>query len=279
MHFMHTQCMETVFVHEECGNVGAGGEPARPGGRNVQLRAALVAAAQVAANQYGAITRRQLLQCGLGERQTERRVTDGRLQIVARGVYTIAGTANTWERRLMCAYLFTLNRANPGIVSHESAGVIYGLANCTTTQGIVLSTDASDRHPNPLAAMYRCSDLLPEDVVIGFLGIPTTSPARTVLDLATASTREAVIAAIVADAVELGVVTLAEVIERVEKSSHRAGIATVRKVVRRMVRQDRLRQRELEHLAGVLERRANRRAARELASLELVDQHEKTEAA
>jgi predicted transcriptional regulator of viral defense system len=262
MHFMHTQCMEYVAVVTDSGCSGAA-EVAIPGPtRKVALRQALEAAAQIAANQYGAITRRQLLECGLAERQTERRVAEGRLKAVARGVYVISGTAATWERQVVSAYLFTATRANPGVVSHETAGAIYGLAKCDRSHSVVLTAGSADRHPNPLATMYRINDLLAEDVVIGPLGIPMTGPSRTVLDLATSSARLSVIEAIIADAVDAGVVTLDELQERFAKASHRAGIVRVRQALGRVIRAERRRQRDQERVTEMRARRAARRMAR-----------------
>ncbi len=231
--------------------------------RKVVLRQALEAAAQVAAKQYGAITRRQLLECGMGERQTERRVAEGRLKAVARGVYVISGTAATWERQVVSAYLFTSARVHPGVVSHETAGAIYGFANCDRSHSIMLTAHSADRHPNPLASMCRINDLLPGDVVIGALGIPMTTPARTVLDLATSSARLSVIESVIAEAVDTGVVTLEELEERFSKASHRAGIVRVRQALGRVVRAERRRQRDQERVAEIRARRTARRLAHE----------------
>jgi predicted transcriptional regulator of viral defense system len=264
MHFMHTQCMKSVAVTTDSGCSSGEAAAGNTGpNRKVALRQALEAAAQIAANQFGAITRRQLIECGLAERQTERRVAEGRLKAVARGVYVISGTAATWERQVVSAYLFTSTRANPGVVSHETAGAIYGLANCDRTHSVVLTAGSADRHPNPLATMCRINDLLAEDVVVGPLGIPMTSPARTVLDLAASSTRLSVIEAVIADAVDAGVVTLDELQERFAKASHRAGIVRVRQALGRVVRLERRRQRDQERVAEMRARRAARRMERE----------------
>jgi predicted transcriptional regulator of viral defense system len=263
---MHTQCMEYNELATESGcSAGSNGAPAPTNSptRKVALRQSLEAAAQIAANQFGAITRRQLIECGLGERQTERRVAEGRLKAVARGVYVISGTAATWERQVVCAYLFTATRVNPGVVSHETAGAVYGFANCDRTHSIVLTADSADRHPNPLATMCRVNDMLPEDVVIGPLGVPMTSPARTVLDLASSSARLSAIEAVIADAVQTGVVTLDQLQERFTKTNHRAGIVKVRQALGRVVRADRRRRRDQERVAEMRARRAARRAERE----------------
>jgi hypothetical protein len=99
--------------------------------------------------------------------------------------------------------------------------------------------------------------------VIGALGIPMTTPARTVLDLATSSARLSVIEAVIADAVTTGVVTLAELQERFAKASHRAGIVRVRQALGRVIRAERRRQRDQERVAEMRARRAERRLARE----------------
>ena len=248
MYFMHTQRMQSVS------------DPTKRGGtqgvRQAKLREILEAAATVAARQHGAITRRQLVECGWGERQIERRVREGRLENVARGVYVISGTPPTWERRVVCAYLFSAGRARAAVVSHETAGAVFGFAKCHRGLPIVLTARAQDRHPHPLAVLSRVNDLLEEDVIIGPIGVPMTSPARTVLDLATRTTRVHVIEAIITDAIERGVVTVDELQARVAKSTHRAGIVTVRRVLRRVKRAELRRIRYEQRRAAVLERRA-----------------------
>lgn len=247
MHFMHTQRMQSVSDTTECGG--------KPVGRKAKLRRTLEDAATVAAHQHGAITRRQLVECGWTERQIERWVGGQRLRSVARGVYVLTATPPSWERRVSAAYLFSSRRARPAIVSHETAGAVFGFANCDRDRPIVLTAGAADRHPNPLAVLTRVSDLLPDDVIVGPLGIPMTSPARTVLDLATRSTRDEVIQAVIVDAVGRGAVTLDELELRFAKSAHRAGIVNVKRVLRRVKKEELRRIRREQHRAEVLERR------------------------
>ena len=224
--------------------------------------------ARVAAAQYGAITRKQLLACGMSGRQAERRAGEGRLTTIARGVYIVPGTPPTWERNAVAAHLFTTARLHPSVLSHETAGALYGLANCHRSGPIVLTSKATDRHPNPLAIMVRAGDLLPEDVVVGSLGVPTTSVARTVLDLALRSTRLPAIEAVIEDAHRSGLVSLEELASRFSKAHNRAGIVNVRKALGRVIRANRIRVKEAELVARRLEGREERKAVARQRRLE-----------
>lgn len=107
--------------------------------------------------------------------------------------------------------------------------------------------------------------------MIGPLGIAMTSPARTVLDLATRSTRIEVIEAVIRDAIGGGLVTLDELEARFLKSTHRAGIVNVKRALRRVqkaeLRRIRVEQRRAESVhrrsMAVAQRRAERARLKE----------------
>jgi predicted transcriptional regulator of viral defense system len=201
-------------------------------------------------------------------RQAERRAGEGRLMAIARGVYVVPGTPPTWERDAIAAQLFTTNRLYPSALSHETAGALYGLANCRRGGPIICTSHATDRHPNPLAIMVRASDLLDDDVVIGPLGVPTTSVPRTVLDLALATTRISAIEAIIDDAHQRGLVTLEQLAERFGQAHYRAGIVNVRKALAHLIRRETKRI-KAEQLAAL---RAARRESRREGRLALARQ-------
>lgn len=274
---MHSQCVNLTSSTPASlepieGSVGASvafdsskgpdAAPSSSGRLRPSRKQSLLSAAQTAADQYGAITRRQLLSAGVTQRQIDRRMAVGSLTTVARGVYFVAGVTPTWEQRAVAAVLVTHARAYEGALSHESAAAVHGLPGYTRSGTILLSINARDRHPNPLAIMSRMCDLLEEDVIDGPLGVPITSVARTVLDLATQSSRIDTAQAIISGAVEAGKTTLDELEHRFGQARRRSGIIPVRKALLRARREADRRIRAEKHLREKLARREQRRTLR-----------------
>jgi predicted transcriptional regulator of viral defense system len=84
------------------------------------------AVARLAAIHHGAFSRAEALECGCSPSLIARRLSSGRWQKVADGVYVIAGSPATWHRRLMIACL----DAGPlAVVSHRAAAAVHGLHN------------------------------------------------------------------------------------------------------------------------------------------------------
>ena len=83
-----------------------------------------VAAAQIAARQHGAITRRQLEACGLGSKAITIRVRKGQLHRIHRGVYAVGHRGLSLPGRFMAAVLACGEEA---VLSHTSAIVLWEL--------------------------------------------------------------------------------------------------------------------------------------------------------
>jgi very-short-patch-repair endonuclease len=103
-------------------------------------------------------------------------VRQGRLHSIHRGVYAVGHEALSWEGRLLAAVLAN----EPAVASHKTAAWIWGLLR--TRPGTFHLTAPTRRHRKKLVVVHFAR-LAPEDVTI-VDGIPVTSPARTVLDLA-----------------------------------------------------------------------------------------------
>ncbi len=103
-------------------------------------------------------------------------IRDGRLHTVHRGVYAVGHRALKWEGRCLAAVL-----ARPGsVASHRTAAWIYGLLR--SRPGTIHLT-APTRQRAKRDFVVHFARLEPQDVAT-VDGIPVTSPARTVLDLA-----------------------------------------------------------------------------------------------
>jgi very-short-patch-repair endonuclease len=131
-------------------------------------------AARIAANQHGYITRSQLLHAGLTARAIDRRLASRRLVRVYRGVYAVGHIPPSPYARAMAAVL----ACGPGaVLSHRSAAALWGLIRWPATLEVTAPTD----HRVPGVHTHRSRRL--HDATIHY-GIPTTTPARTLLDLA-----------------------------------------------------------------------------------------------
>jgi very-short-patch-repair endonuclease len=134
--------------------------------------------AAIAARQLGLVTREQALEAGVSPRVIERRLARGSLVIVRNGLYRSVFAPETWLQRALSA---CLGREAKVVVSHEGAGFLHGL---TATEPAVLDLIATIDiyRTDHLTRVHRTSLQLRDRAVVR--GIPTTSKARTVADLA-----------------------------------------------------------------------------------------------
>lgn len=133
--------------------------------------------ARLAAKQHGLITRRQALDRGFSRRVVDLRVGVGAWQLLAPGVYRLAGAPDTWHQRVLAA---CMSAGPSAAASHVTAGVLWGLIE----RGIVPIeiTVPSDKHPTGLGFSLHRSRLGVGEVR-QLYRIPVTDPARTLLDL------------------------------------------------------------------------------------------------
>jgi predicted transcriptional regulator of viral defense system len=137
--------------------------------------------ADLARSQWGVVSLAQLEALGLGARAVQLRAQSGRLRRVHRGVYAIGGAALPREGRYLAAVL----ACGPGaVLSHTSAAVHW----------VVLTYDAPKPHVTAPASragapgirLHRTRSLDARDAAT-HRGIPITTLARTLLDLAASS--------------------------------------------------------------------------------------------
>jgi len=130
------------------------------------------------ASSYGLVTRAQLRRIGFTDSGVQRLVRAGRLARVLPGVYGSASAPKTWEMQAMAGCL-----RSPGRVwlSHRSAAAHHGFLGCGKDRLEFLTTT---RMRLARGHLLHCVATMPECDVEVVRGIPTTSPARTLLDLA-----------------------------------------------------------------------------------------------
>jgi len=130
--------------------------------------------------QHGVVARRQLLALGFGARSIEHRIERGRLHRVARGVYAVGWPGLNQRRRWMVA---VLGCGEGAALSHRSAAALWEIGGERQGRVDISVRRRCELHPPGLRVRGRPT-LAAEDIWDRD-DIPVTSPARTLVDLAT----------------------------------------------------------------------------------------------
>lgn len=132
--------------------------------------------AEFAADRHGVVSRRELLQLGIGRGAIDHRVATGRLAELQRGVYAVGGAPRTRDSARREALL----AAGPGaVLSHRSAALLWEIVALAPDRVEVTAPGRRNRpgieiHRSPLSGRERTT----------WKGFPLTTPSRTLLDLA-----------------------------------------------------------------------------------------------
>ena len=137
------------------------------------------AIAALAEHQHGAVATRQLLALGLTRQAIAHRAGDGRLHRVHHGVYAVGHAGLTGHGRLMAA---VLAGGEGAVLSHASAAALWDLRR-SDAERMDVSVRRSGRQKRDGLRLHRPRTLHPDEITTHD-GIPVTTPARTVLDLA-----------------------------------------------------------------------------------------------
>ena len=134
------------------------------------------AIADLAARQHGVVARRQLAQLGLGRRAIEHRLATRRLHPIHRGVYAVGHRVLSQHAASMAATLV----ADHAVLSHRSAAALWGIRP-TDRERIEIAVPKALR-ARPRLQIHQAR--IERDERTTRHGIPVTTPARTLLDLA-----------------------------------------------------------------------------------------------
>jgi very-short-patch-repair endonuclease len=133
--------------------------------------------AALAGRQHGVISLPQLRALGVPGGQVKRRLRTGRLHPLHRGVYAV-GHLNLTDEALFTAAVLAIGQ--DAALSHLSAAQLYGLRPFNRNRGTWVDVSTT-RHVKPRRLIrlhtVRRLEATTRD------GIPTTTPARTLLDL------------------------------------------------------------------------------------------------
>jgi very-short-patch-repair endonuclease len=133
--------------------------------------------AALAGAQYGVVTRAQLLERGLTKTQIDRRIRARRLHRLYQGVYAVGHRVLTREGRWLAACL-----ATDGVLSHTSAAAAWELRPTASATIHVTVPGDPGRKRRAGIKVHRSIALAGQTTV--HRGIPITTPARTISDLA-----------------------------------------------------------------------------------------------
>jgi very-short-patch-repair endonuclease len=132
----------------------------------------------LASVQHGVVSRRQLLALGMSARAILWRLTAGRLRRIHRSVYLLGPLELPGTREHAAALACGADAA----ISHVSAAVLWRMPLSAPSALVDVSMRRGDRRI-PGVRVHRPRALLPTEITIRS-GIPVTTPARTLLDLA-----------------------------------------------------------------------------------------------
>ena len=162
-----------------------------------------------------------MLDLGLGSRAIDYRLAKGLLRPDYRGVFSLGHRPKSRESRWMAAVLYAGDGA---ALSHWSAASLWGMRPGT---GPISHVTCARRRSSVDGIRMHYAQLL-QDEVTEEQGIPTTTPARTLLDLAP-SLPSPVLARMLDAAPSRGA-TLAELLDRCPR---RPGVARLRRLLGR----------------------------------------------
>jgi very-short-patch-repair endonuclease len=135
--------------------------------------------AAIAARQHGVVSLGQLVAVGLGARGVRDRVGAGRLHRIHQGVFAVGHAGLSLDGRRMAAVL----ACGPGaVLSYRDAAALHGIRPSNSPRFDVTSPQRTGRR-KPGVRVHSGATLTAADVIM-VRGIPCTTVARTLLDLA-----------------------------------------------------------------------------------------------
>jgi Transcriptional regulator, AbiEi antitoxin/Protein of unknown function (DUF559) len=164
------------------------------------------AIARLANGQGGVVSHEQLRALGVSPYAIHRRVLAGRLHRLYPGVFTVGHGVGGIDGRRWAAVLAVGVGA---FLSHHSAADAFGFRASGSALIDVSVRGRAGRRRRPGIRVHR-PRALPDDEVTTLRGLPITTPARTLLDLAAAGLRERALASALDQAEQLRLIDFAQ---------------------------------------------------------------------
>lgn len=176
-----------------------------------------MAIAELANSQHGVVTRRQLGALGVDRHAIDRRISRGLLAPLHRGVYAFGHRHLSAEGRWLAVVL----AAGPGAaLSHRDAAALHGIRKAPESRKVSVTTP-TDAASTPALWVYPRRELEADEVET-VRGVPVTSPARTLVDVAPLLTA-AQLAATLGEADRKGLLDVAAVERALRRTAGRHG--------------------------------------------------------
>jgi very-short-patch-repair endonuclease len=185
------------------------------------------AAWALARRQHGVVARAQLLDLGLHPQAIKHRIARGRLHPIFRGVYAVGRPELTQHGGWMAAVLSCGPNA---ILSHESATALWEIRPLRPADVHVSVPLSVDRRRTGIV-VHRRAKLNPSDLTERH-GIPVTSPALTLIDIAT-RLQPPQLEAAVNEADKLDLIHPHQLRSAIERYAGQPGVAPLRKLLER----------------------------------------------
>jgi len=134
--------------------------------------------AALADRQHGVVARRQLLELGVGRRAIATRLARRSLIPLHRGVYAVGHRRLAIEGRWLAAVL----AIEGAVLSHRDAAALHAMRKPPESAKVSVTTNG-DARGTPALWVHARRALTDEDRAV-VRGVPVTSPARTLVDLA-----------------------------------------------------------------------------------------------
>jgi very-short-patch-repair endonuclease len=180
--------------------------------------------ALVAARQHGVVSRRQLIGIGITGRAIDRRIAAGRLHPVHAGVYAVGHSRLLRYAPAMAAVLAS---GDDAVASHRTAGWILGL-NAPPSGPIEVTVPRAGGRSRRGITVHRTRHL---QEVTRCEGIPCTTVARTLVDLAAVMRAPRHLARALERSLELNLFDAAALQKVLARSNGRRGVGTLRRLL------------------------------------------------
>ncbi|HVL89580.1 MAG TPA: DUF559 domain-containing protein [Actinomycetota bacterium] len=177
-----------------------------------------VTLARRASRRHGVVSRAEALAAGASASAIQRRLALGRWRLIFPGVYVVEGNPPSWRQTLLAACL----AAGPdAVASHTAAAALRSLAGFKESRIEITAARSGVRHRRFTVHRVRS---LPASEVTRVDGIPVTTVARTLVDLAATQPLDSVEIAL-DDALHRRLVTAAQIRRVIERDRIRGGPA------------------------------------------------------
>jgi hypothetical protein len=182
--------------------------------------------AAVSRSQRGLFTREQAIAAGYPRSTISYRLRTHAWDAVDYTVYRVAGTPDSWHQRLLAACL-----AGPAVASHRSAATLWFAPGIESPPVEVTAVRHRRRNRRPEVIWHESVRLEPyEQRLID--GIPTTEPARTLLDIASLGD-EQLLATTFDDFIRRGLTSFPAICSRIEQLGElRHGVKAMKQLLK-----------------------------------------------